>query len=98
MNSLPKNDLSRDIKDQTKPQVVPKKFIFNVAQNQPQTDEPHEFIKLARNLKLQKYVPVIHEFDEPDDFQEAYEGVCEYIMAAYSELRELIMSVNLSPL
>ena len=93
MQTPDKENSSKLTKDQSKSHIRPKKFIFDFAEDQENEDVGKSS---HRKSKLENFIPLVHEFTEPQDHQEAYENLCEYIIKAFIELRRLILTVAIT--
>lgn len=93
MCSPAKNEAPKDVTEQAKIHTAPKKFVFDFVDDEAKKNESQEQTKKTKNLQLLRYVPVIHGFTEPEDFREAYESLCDYILDLYSNIRQIFLTV-----
>lgn len=96
MDSPPKKDFARFVKDDYRPFVAPSKFLFDFIDEQLKQSTSTESHKVRQTLQLQRNLPLIQSFDEPADIKENYKCLIEHILTAYNEVRDLLLTVRTS--
>ena len=86
-------DLQKEKKEANRP-AGPKKFVFDFVNDQLKNQEAFDSNKNSKNLQFLRYVPIIHGFIEPEDLRKAYEDLCDDILDAYNEFREMFLAVR----
>jgi len=78
---------------ETKPSYnVPKKFVFDFVNSPSKKEESSEILNSSKDY--QKVIPQVHVFNDPDDYEEAYENVCDHLLLSYQGIKETLHSVQ----
>ena len=72
----------------------PKKFVFDFMNSPSKNEDSEDFLNLSKDSHTQRIIPMIHNFNDPEDYEEAYENVCDYLIHSYNEIREVLQAVQ----
>ena len=74
----------------------PKRFLFEFLENRSRKNtDPRTTPTGANREKSQKAIPEIEYFPKPQNLEEAYQGICDSLILAYHEVRNLLIAVEI---